>query len=154
MGRDDIFGSLDARKCEIGEREMEFVWFLLIAVVSGVLAGMGMGGGTLLIPALTIIMDVEQEIAQSVNLLAFVPCAVICIIIYSKNKLIDFKVGISAVVPSLIVAVIAVLVAVKIESKILKMIFGAFIALLGAVQLVVYIINKIKNKLKKTEQNS
>ena len=102
---------------------MDFVWFLLIALVSGILAGMGMGGGTLLIPALTIIMGVEQEIAQSTNLLVFVPCGIVCVIIYAKNKLVDFKVGGIVVAGSAIVAVVAALVAVKIESSILKIIF-------------------------------
>ena len=128
---------------------MEFVWFLLIALVSGVLAGMGMGGGTLLIPALTILMNVEQEIAQSTNLLVFVPCGIICIIIYAKNKLIDFKAGWIIVVASAVLAVISALIAVKIESKILKIIFGIFIAGLGLVQLVVYVVKKIKEKKQK-----
>ena len=127
---------------------MEFVWFLLIALVSGILAGMGMGGGTLLIPALTILMGVEQEIAQSTNLLVFVPCGIVCIIIYAKNKLVNFKVGGMVVAGSVIVAIIAALVAVKIESRILKIIFGVFIASLGLVQLVVYVVNKIKDKKK------
>ena len=129
---------------------MEFVWFLLIALVSGVLAGMGMGGGTLLIPALTIIMDVEQEIAQSTNLLVFVPCGIVCIIIYAKNKLIDFKIGGIVVAGSVVVAIVAALVAVKIDSVILKTIFGIFIAGLGLVQLLIYIINKIKEKNSET----
>ena len=132
---------------------MDFIWFLLIALVSGVLAGMGMGGGTLLIPALTIIMGVEQEIAQSTNLLVFVPCGIICIIIYAKNKLIDFKVGGIVVAGSVILAVIAALIAVKIESRILKVIFGVFIAGLGLAQLIVYIVKKIKNKQRKNNNN-
>ena len=125
---------------------MEFVWFLLIALVSGILAGMGMGGGTLLIPALTILMGVEQEIAQSTNLLVFVPCGIVCMIIYAKSKLIDFKKGWIIALSSVVVAVVAALVAVKIESRVLKIIFGSFIALLGLVQLVVYMVKKIKEK--------
>ena len=118
----------------------------MIALISGILAGMGMGGGTLLIPALTIIMGVEQEIAQSTNLLVFVPGAIVCIIIYAKSSLIDFKNSWIIVVASIVVSVIAALIAVRIESKILKIIFGSFIALLGLVQLVVYIIKKCKEK--------
>ena len=132
---------------------MEFIWFLLIALVSGVLAGMGMGGGTLLIPALTIIMNVEQEIAQSINLLVFVPCGIICILIYAKEKLINFKAGWIIVLSSSILAVISALIAVKIESRILKMIFGIFIASLGVIQLVVYIFKKIKEQKQKNNNN-
>ena len=131
---------------------MDFLWFLLLSIVSGVLAGMGMGGGTLLIPILTIIMGVEQNIAQATNLLVFVPCAIICIIIYAKDKLVDFKTGGIIVGAASILSVIAALVAVKIESKILKMIFGGFIAGLGLVQLIVYIVQKIKEK-KSTKYN-
>ena len=43
---------------------MNFVWFLLIAILSGLFAGMGMGGGTFLIPLITLLMNVEQEVAQ------------------------------------------------------------------------------------------
>lgn len=132
---------------------MDFVWFLLIALVSGVLAGMGMGGGTLLIPALTILMGVEQEIAQSTNLLVFVPCAIICIIIYSKNKLINYKVGWLVVVGGVALAILSALLAVKIESKILKIVFGVFIAGLGALQLIICIVKKIKEKNQKNNNN-
>ena len=66
---------------------MEFLYYLLISIVSGVLAGMGMGGGTLLIPALTLIMNVDQQIAQATNLLVFVPCSSVCCIACLINYL-------------------------------------------------------------------
>ena len=68
---------------------MNFVWFLLIAILSGLFAGMGMGGGTFLIPLITLLMNVEQEVAQCINLLVFIPMAVVDIIIYSKKKYIE-----------------------------------------------------------------
>lgn len=125
---------------------MDFVWFLLLAIISGVLAGMGMGGGTLLIPMLTLIMGVEQEIAQGVNLLVFVPCGIVVCIIYAKNKLIDFKRGGIIIGAASVVSVIAALIAVKIASDVLKIIFGSFIAGLGLIQLIIYTIKKIKEK--------
>ena len=39
---------------------MSFIFYLLAGFLSGVLGGMGMGGGTVLIPALTIFFGVEQ----------------------------------------------------------------------------------------------
>ena len=70
---------------------MKFFYYVIISIISGVVAGMGMGGGTLLIPALTLIMDVPQNIAQGINLLVFVPCAIVVCIIYTKSKLINYK---------------------------------------------------------------
>ena len=132
---------------------MDFLWYLLLAIVSGLLAGMGMGGGTLLIPMLTIIMGVSQDIAQATNLLVFVPCGIICTIIYTKDHLIDFKKGGIIVGSASIVSVVAAIIAVKIESKILKLSFGGFIALLGLVQLVIFIVNQIKKHKKKLSKN-
>lgn len=43
----------------------------LIGLFSGIVGGMGIGGGTILIPALTIFIGTEQHIAQSVNLFFF-----------------------------------------------------------------------------------
>ena len=54
---------------------MSFILYLLAGFFSGMLGGMGMGGGTILIPALTILFGVEQHIAQATNLIAFLPMA-------------------------------------------------------------------------------
>ena len=50
--------------------------YILIGLVSGVISGMGIGGGTILIPALCFIMNLEQQQAQNINLLFFIPTAV------------------------------------------------------------------------------
>ena len=49
---------------------------ILIGLISGIISGMGIGGGTILIPALTIILSMEQNTAQAINLIYFIPTAV------------------------------------------------------------------------------
>ena len=39
---------------------MKWLWFLLAGLLGGVLAGMGMGGGTLTIPLLVLALGVDQ----------------------------------------------------------------------------------------------
>ena len=119
---------------------MEFVYFLLLSILSGILAGMGMGGGTLLIPILTVIMKVDQLTAQATNLLVFIPCSIVVCVIYAKNKLIDFKGSWLISVIASILSIIAVFFAVKLESKTLSCIFGIFLIVLGVVQFVVQVI--------------
>ena len=51
------------------------------------LGGMGMGGGTVLIPALTVILGVEQHVAQATNLIAFLPMALFTLKIHKENGL-------------------------------------------------------------------
>lgn len=122
------------------------LWYFLVSLFSGVLAGMGMGGGTLLIPALTLLLGVEHTLAQSINLIVFVPSAIIAIIIYSKDHLIDYKQGWIVALPATVVSGLAAVFALKISSEVLSIIFGAFIATIGLVQIVVFCVRKIKSQ--------
>lgn len=133
---------------------MDFVWFLLIAILSGVFAGMGMGGGTFLIPLVTILMNVPQEVAQCVNLLVFIPMAVVDIFIYAKKKMIDFKNWWIVSVPAVIVSSVGALVAFKLSNKVLKIIFGSFIGLIGVFQIVCLIVKFVKQKRKDVKNQS
>lgn len=133
---------------------MDFVWFLLIAILSGVFAGMGMGGGTFLIPLVTILMNVEQEVAQCVNLLVFIPMAIVDIFIYSKKKMIDFKNWWIVSIPAVIVSSVGALVAFKLSNMVLKIIFGSFVGIVGVVQIVVLIVKFVKQKNKDVKNQS
>lgn len=127
---------------------MDFVWFLLIAILSGIFAGMGMGGGTFLIPLITLLMGVKQEVAQCINLLVFIPMAIVDIVIYSKKKLIDFKNWWIVSVPALLISTLGALIAFELPGKVLKIIFGCFIGIIGVVQLIILIVKFIKQKSK------
>ena len=50
------------------------VWLIVFGFISGILGGMGMGGGTLLIPLLNF-LDIEQQTIQAINLISFLPMA-------------------------------------------------------------------------------
>ncbi|MFQ7077391.1 MAG: hypothetical protein ACLRSW_05330 [Christensenellaceae bacterium] len=52
---------------------MSFYIYLLLGILGGIPAGMGMGGGTVTIPLLILVGGVEQKIAQSANLFPFSP---------------------------------------------------------------------------------
>jgi len=120
---------------------------IIIGILGGVIGGMGMGGGTFLIPLLTIFCSIEQHIAQSVNLIAFVPMSMVAIFIHAKNKLIDFKVvpliAISAVASSIPASILAK----NTKAELLSIYFGIFLCLLGIYQLVTAIM-LIKNSKK------
>ena len=53
------------------------VWLIVAGLAAGILSGMGMGGGTVFIPILTEGLGVPQHAAQWLNLVAFVPAAVV-----------------------------------------------------------------------------
>lgn len=66
---------------------------ILIGAVSGLVSGMGMGGGTILILCLSLFMGVDQHVAQGANLVFFVPTSMVSIFTNIKQKLIKWKTG-------------------------------------------------------------
>ena len=62
---------------------------ILIGMISGIVSGTGMGGGTILIFLLTFMMGIEQHVSQATNLIFFIPTSIVAIIINIKNKNID-----------------------------------------------------------------
>jgi hypothetical protein len=96
---------------------------------------MGIGGGVLLIPALIIFAGSRQHIAQSINLISFIPVAAVALIIhYRKNNL---HTGYSPVliIAGLAGALIGSVFAVRLPSDILSKLFGIFLFFMGTVEI-------------------
>lgn len=103
----------------------------LIGLISGIVGGMGIGGGTILIPAFILFMRIDQHIIQSVNLIYFVPTAVAALIIHIKNRFIDYKTALSIIIFGALGAVIGAYAAVNLPSSMLKKMFGIFLFFMG-----------------------
>ena len=58
----------------------------LAVVLCACVSAMGLGGGGVLILYLTLVRDTPQMVAQGVNLLFFLPCAIVAIVLYLKKK--------------------------------------------------------------------
>ena len=58
----------------------------IIGVISGIVSGMGMGGGAILITILVCFTGVDQKVAQASNLIFFVPTSIVATIINIKIK--------------------------------------------------------------------
>ena len=110
-------------------REMGFV---IAGIASGVIAGMGMGGGTLLIPALTLVLGVAQRAAQGVNMLSFLPAAVIALAIHRKGGRLEVKKSLPAIIAGIAGAVLGSLAAGCIREGTLKRVFGIFLMVMAA----------------------
>jgi uncharacterized membrane protein YfcA len=121
---------------------------ILAGVVSGVVGGMGMGGGTLLIPILTIFLTFEQKNAQAINLLVFIPMALVALIIHIKNKLVDLKVGVPIICSGVIFSIGGSMLAGLLGNKILQKIFGVFLLGIGINQSIHSIILLVKKHKK------
>ena len=110
------------------------ILLVLAGIAAGALGGMGMGGGTILIPVLTIFFDVEQKQAQAINLVAFIPMAIASLIGHVKNKRVETKGILWIIIPATVLSLAGSMVAQAINGEILKRIFGGFLLLLSVAQ--------------------
>lgn len=63
----------------------------LIGAMLGFLAGMGVGGGSLLMIYLTAVLNLPMEQARGLNLLFFIPCALTASLFRLKEKTLPLK---------------------------------------------------------------
>lgn len=107
------------------------IGFVIAGVASGVIAGMGMGGGTLLIPALTLLLGVSQRAAQGVNMLSFLPAAAVALVIHYKAGRLEVKKSAAAMIFGIMGAVLGSLAAGWIQEQTLKRVFGIFLMVMA-----------------------
>jgi hypothetical protein len=116
---------------------MSFYIYVLVGFLSGLLGGMGMGGGTVLIPTLTIFLGVEQHVAQATNLLSFLPMAALSVSEHNKRGLIKYQNLWRIILPALITSILGGAIAVLLPSLALKKLFGVFLIALAVREIIV-----------------
>lgn len=127
---------------------MQIFLLILFGFLSGVIGGMGMGGGTLLTPLLSF-LDLEQKTIQAINLISFLPMCCVALGFHAKNKLIKTKHVWWIIVPAVMMAVVGALCADKATNKILRICFAAFLISVGTWQLIVAIRFIVRKKREK-----
>ena len=104
---------------------------ILFGVIAGVFGGLGMGGGTLLIPLLTIFFGYEQKLCQGINLISFLVMALISLIIHHKNGYLCIKNIFYIILPGVVFSAGGALLAGFLPSNVLRIGFGVFLCILS-----------------------
>lgn len=114
---------------------MAFYLYFACGILGGILGGMGMGGGTVLIPLLTVFCGVEQAAAQGVNLLSFLPMSFLALKVHAQNGFVK-KEGLPVLIlPAVLLSLLGSLLAAVIPSILLRKGFGIFLIVLSFFQL-------------------
>lgn len=121
---------------------MKWLWFLLAGTLGGVLAGMGMGGGTLTIPLLVLALGTEQTTAQFINLLAFLPAGFVALAVHLKNRLVVFKDMQFILLPAIVTAVASAFFATDTGGDLLAKLFGGFLIAVALLSLTADLVKK------------
>ncbi len=108
---------------------------ILISSLLGFLSALGTGGGSLLILWLTVVLNMEQSAARGINLLFFIPSALIACLFRGKQG----KLRLSTVIPAAIAGCIAAagfsLLSTVLELAWLKKLFGILLLVTGVREL-------------------
>ncbi len=106
---------------------MTFYVYLILGLFGGIPAGMGMGGGTVTIPLLVLFTGVEQRLAQSANLFAFLPMSLVALKRHADNGLLKTKGLLWSILPALLLSAAGALLATSLPSALLRKAFGVFL---------------------------
>ena len=115
-------------------------------IISGMVSGIGMGGGAILILVLSVFMGVDQHIAQATNLVFFIPTSISAIITTIKEKLINWKIGLPVAISGIVGAIIGAKISVKLDVKYLKKYFGIFLILITIYEIYSLVIQYKKER--------
>jgi uncharacterized membrane protein YfcA len=104
---------------------------LLLGIGLGFLSGLGVGGGSLLVLWLTVVMDTPPETARSINLLFFLPAAMIALHFRKKQGLLQWKPLLPAIVSGCVTAAAGTCLAAALDTGLLKKGFGILLIITG-----------------------
>ena len=97
---------------------------LAVSTVLGFLAGIGVGGGSLLMMWLTLVVGMEHTSARLLNLLFFLPSAIIASLFRWKQGSLDFKKILPAIIAGCIAAAAGSYCSFFLDTTLLKKLFG------------------------------
>lgn len=114
--------------------KMNWVMAAIAGTLSAIIGSMGLGGGGVLLIYFNLFTQTPQTLAQGINLLFFIPSAIVAIIIYIKKGLVNFKLAIIFSLLGLVGALAGSYLACFIESRVLSKLFALLLLIMGALQ--------------------
>ena len=108
---------------------------IIAGFFSGFLGSMGLGGGGILIIYLTIFRNMPQINAQGINLIFFIPIALLSIIMHTRNKIIDWQLAFKYIIYAFIGLAIGYCLLNIINEGILRKVFSIILISIGIKEL-------------------
>ena len=104
---------------------------LIIGTLLGFLTGLGVGGGSLLILWLTFVIRMEQAAVRGINLLFFLPSAIIACLLRNRQRELKWKKFLPAICSGCTAAILCSFLAPKLDSELLRKSFGILLLTVG-----------------------
>lgn len=112
-------------------RSAVFMVALAVGTLLGFLSGIGVGGGSLLILWLTLVLNWEHTAARSLNLLFFLPAAVVSCFFRWRQGSVKIRKILPAVIAGCIAAILVSFLGRNLETEVIKKLFGGLLIFTG-----------------------
>lgn len=111
---------------------------LLTGIAGGVASGMfGIGGGTIMVPILGLLLGFTQHRAQGTSLVALIPpTGVLAVLAYGKMGYVDWRIGLLLIPGVFLGGIAGGKIAKQIPAAMMRRVFAALMFLFGVWQIL------------------
>lgn len=110
---------------------VRYIYNVAVASLLGMLAGMGVGGGSLLLLWLTQVAMLEPSQARIINLLFFLPAAIVSTLFHKKQKTFQLKPVLPAILTGCGTAAAVSMLSHNLDLDLMKKLLGGLLIVTG-----------------------
>jgi uncharacterized membrane protein YfcA len=111
------------------------ILYIIFGVIFGIVGGMGLGGGIVLIPCLTLFLALSQHQAQGMTLFAYIPMALFALVSHIRRKNVKVKPALFITAFGCIGGAAGYFLADAIDSGALRTVFAVFLILVALLRI-------------------
>ena len=115
---------------------MNFVLAFLCGLAAGTVSAWGVGGGTLLLLAMTLLLKVDHRTAQGINLLFFLPTAASALFCHYNGGYLHKPTLRAAIPPAVLLSLAGAWISTSLDVEVLRKPFGIYLLLSGILLLI------------------
>ena len=109
-----------------------YVALISFGVLAGVTSGLlGVGGGTVIVPFLTLAVGLSQHAAEATSLLVILPTAIAASLVLRRSGVGDLGLALRLGVYGAVGSVLGALLALALPASTLRVVFAIFVGLVG-----------------------
>lgn len=123
---------------------MNFFVKSIVGFIAAVISAMGMGGGGILLIYLSAFTNTPQLKAQGINLIYFIPIAIVSLIFHIKNGFLKKKVALFMIISAVPAAVLGAFLSGNIDQDLLRKGLALFLLFLGLKEIITSFMKKEK----------
>ena len=112
---------------------LELVALLAIGLAAGFAAGLlGVGGGIVMVPAMVLVLNFDQHVAQGTSLVVIIPAALAGSVTHYRNGRVSLRDAALLAAGGIGGAVVGSISALSVDDTLLRRLFGVFLLLVAA----------------------